>query len=318
MEAAGRCYGPALAIPLLTRARRALRGVALRGLVALFAGLPLRTALALASGLSWCGWRLAVQTRRRMLAHLAIAFPALSAAEREALGQASLRHLAWLVAEMLSVRSYDSALERYVSFAPGAEARLRQVMAEGRGLVMVSGHIGHWELLARRLVRAGIPCATVARSGTNPIVHAVLDRFRAEGRFEVLLREDPGTARAIIRSLREGKLLGLLIDQDTVVQGLFVPFFGRPAWTPRAAGDLALRFRAPVAVIWSRRRGPGAGDGHELSIELVPYDAAAADRGAESERITAACTARLEAAIRARPEEWVWMHERWKTRPAAA
>jgi Kdo2-lipid IVA lauroyltransferase/acyltransferase len=238
-----------LAVPLLTRLRRALRGVALRGLVAVFAVLPLRTALALASGLSWFGWRLAGQTRRRVLAHLAIAFPGLPPAERSRLGQACLRHLAWLIAEMLSIRSYDSELERYVTFAPGAEALLRQVMAEGRGLVMVSGHIGHWELLARRLVRAGIPCATVARSGTNPILHAVLDGFRAEGRFEVLLRDDPGTARAIIRCLRKGMLLGLLIDQDTAVQGLFVPFFGRPAWTPRAAGDLALRFRAPVAVI---------------------------------------------------------------------
>jgi lauroyl/myristoyl acyltransferase len=62
----------------------------------------------------------------------------------------------------------------------------------------------------------------------------------------------------------------LLIDQDTVVQGLFVPFFGRPAWTPRAAGDLALRFRAPVAVIWSRRRGPGAGTASRHPIEAGP------------------------------------------------
>ena len=262
------------------------------------------------------GWRLAGRTRRRMLAHLAMAFPLLTPAEREVLGRNSLRHLAWLVAEMLAVRSYDAALESYVTFAPGAEARLREVMAAGRGLVMVSGHVGHWELLARRLVRADIPCATVARSGTSPVLHSLLARFRAEGKFEVLLRDEPRTARAIIRCLRQGKLLGLLIDQDTAVQGVFVPFFGRLAWTPRAAGDLALRFRAPVAVIWSRRRGPRAGDGHELAIEVVPYDADAPDREAESVRITATCTAILEAAIRARPEEWVWMHERWKTRPA--
>lgn len=281
--------------------------------MAVFAHLPLRVALALASGLAWAGWRLARATRRRILAHLAAAFPERTPAELERLGQGCLRHLGWLVAEMLSVRAYDAALEQYVSFAPGAEERLRQLMAGGRGLIMVSGHIGHWELLARRLVRGGIPSATVARSGTSPFLHAVLERFRAEGKFEVLLRDDPRTARAIIRSLRQGMLLGLLIDQDTDVQGIFVPFFGQPAWTPRAAGDLALRFRAPVAVIWSRRRGPRPGDGHELSIEPVPYDAEAVDREAESVRITAACTALLEAAIRARPVEWVWMHERWKT-----
>jgi KDO2-lipid IV(A) lauroyltransferase len=248
-----------------------------------------------------------------MLAHLAIAFPLLTPAELDALGRRALRHLGWLVAEMLAVRSYDRDLLRYVTFAPGAEERLRALMAPGHGLVMVSGHVGHWELLARRLVRGGVPCATVARSGTSPLLHTLLSRFRAAGRFEVLLRDDPGTARAIIRTLRQGKLLGLLIDQDTEVQGTMVPFFGRPAWTPRAAGDLALRFRAPVAVIWSRRRGPRPGDGHELSLEVVPYDAEAPDREAESLRITARCTAVLEQAIRDRPEEWVWMHERWKT-----
>jgi KDO2-lipid IV(A) lauroyltransferase len=284
--------------------------------VALFAFLPLRVALALASGMARAGWWLAPGTRRSILAQLAVAYPDQTDAEREGVGRACLRHLGWFVAELLSVRSYDAELERYVGFAPGAEARLRALMAEGRGLIMVSGHIGHWELLARRLVRGGVPCATVARSGRSPFLHAVLERFRADGKFEVLLRDDPGTARAIIRCLRRGMLLGLLIDQDTDVQGVFVPFFDRPAWTPRAAGDLALRFRAPVAVIWSRRRGPRAGDGHELSIEPVPYDADAADRDAESLRITAACTARLEVAIRARPEEWVWMHDRWRTRPA--
>jgi KDO2-lipid IV(A) lauroyltransferase len=288
----------------------------LRGLVALFAFLPLRVALAVASGMAWAGWRLAVGTRRSILAHLAVAYPEQTDAERERVGRACLRHLGWLVAEMLAVRSYDADLERYVGFVPGAEARLRALMAEGRGLIMVSGHIGHWELLARRLVRGGVPCATVARSGRSPFLHAVLERFRAEGKFEVLLRDDPGTARAIIRSLRKGMLLGLLIDQDTDVQGVFVPFFGQPAWTPRAAGDLALRFRAPVAVIWSRRRGARPGDGHELCIEPVPYDAEAPDRDLESMRITATCTARIEAAIRAHPEEWVWMHDRWKTRPA--
>jgi Kdo2-lipid IVA lauroyltransferase/acyltransferase len=238
-------------------------------------------------------------------------------AEREAIGRACLVHLAWLAAEMVAVRSYADRLEEYVSFVPGAEELLREVMAEGRGLVMVSGHVGHWELLARRVTRTGIPCATVAKAGFDPKLTALIDRFREEGRFEVLLRDAPTTARAMIRCLKQGKLLGLLIDQDTRVQGVFVPFFGREAFTPRAAGDLAMRFQAPVAVVWSRRRGPLPGDGHELCIERVRYDPAAADREAASVGITAACTAILERAIRERPAEWVWMHRRWKSRPPA-
>lgn len=261
------------------------------------------------------GWIVAGKTRRLILAHLARALPAMTRARHEAIGQACLVHLAWLAAEMITIRSYAERLEEYVSFVPGAEELLREIMAEGRGLVMVSGHVGNWELLARRLVRAGIPCATVAKAGSDPRLTALVGRFRDEGNFEVLLRDAPTTARAMIRCLKQGKLLGLLIDQDTKVQGVFVPFFDRPAFTPRAAGDLAMRFKAPVAVIWSRRRGPRPGDGHELCIERVPYDASAADREAVSVGITAACTAILERAIRERPAEWVWMHQRWKKLP---
>jgi KDO2-lipid IV(A) lauroyltransferase len=261
------------------------------------------------------GWIFARDSRRLMLEHLALAFPEKTLAEREAIGRACLVHLAWLAAETVTVRSYDAHLEDYVSFVPGAEPLLHELMAQGKGLVMISGHIGHWELAARRLVRAGVRSAAIARTGPDPKVDALLNSFRTSGGVEILLREAPSTARAMIRSLKDGKLLGLLIDQDTKVQGVFVPFFGRPAFTPRAAGDLAQRFGAPVAVVWSRRRGPRPGDGHELQLEQVQYDPGAADRDAESLRITAACTAIMERAIRERPAEWVWMHERWKTRP---
>ena len=317
MDAPDRATVPRLSIPLPTRLRRALRSVVLGWLLGALSHLPLRAGLRLATAAGRIGWVVARGTRRRMLANLALALPELSAPERERIGRDCLVHLAWLAVEMLTLRDDVDRLEDYVTFAPGAEARLREAMASGRGLVMVSGHLGHWELLARRVARAGIPSATVARAGSDPRVAALIDRFRGEGNFEVLLRDAPGTARAIIRCFRQGKLLGLLIDQDTSVQGVFVPFFGRPAWTPRAAGDLALRFRAPVAVIWSRRRGPAPGAGHELQVEHVPYDAAPADAAAESLRITAACTAILERAIRERPSEWVWMHDRWRRRPPA-
>jgi KDO2-lipid IV(A) lauroyltransferase len=99
------------------------------------------------------------------------------------------------------------------------------------------------------------------------------------------------------------------------VQSVFVPFFGHPAATPRAAADLALRFGCPVVVGWSHRRGPHPGDGYVLWVEKVEYDPAPADREAEVLRITAHCTARLEAAIRQAPAEWVWMHRRWKSKP---
>jgi KDO2-lipid IV(A) lauroyltransferase len=224
-------------------------------------------------------------------------------------------YLARLAAEVATLRTYRHRLSEYVSFAPGAQERFREITARGKGLIYVTGHVGNWELMAQR-VASEWPSATIARAGNNPKLTALIGRVRAEGKVETLWREDPGTARAMIRCFKQGKLLGILIDQDTRVQGVFVPFFGRPAFTPRGAADLALRFKVPVLVGWCRRRGPRPGDGHEIDLVEEGYDPEAPDREAEVLRLTGACTARLEAAIRAAPAEWVWMHERWKTTPA--
>jgi KDO2-lipid IV(A) lauroyltransferase len=304
----------AMTVPLHKRVKRSLRSVLLRVAIRLLAFAPLRPALALATLLARVGWPLARDTRRLMLAQLAIAFPEKSSAEREAIGKASLLHLAWLAAEVATLRSYRDRIGDYVTFAPGAEARLRAAAAGGRGLLYVTGHVGNWELMAQR-VAADTPSATIARAGNDPKLTALIGRARGEGQVETLWREDPGTARAMIRCFKQGKLLGMLIDQDTNVQGVFVPFFGKPAFTPRGAADLALRFKVPVLVGWCRRRGPAPGDGHVIEIIEMPYDPEPADRDGEAARLTAACTAALEAAIRRNPAEWVWMHERWKTTP---
>ena len=96
----------------------------------------------------------------------------------------------------------------------------------------------------------------------------------------------------MLRLFKQGGTLGILIDQDIrEVQSVFVPFFGRPAATPRAAADLALRFGATVLVVTCHRRGARPGDGHRVEVVEVPYDAAPADREAEVIRLTAACVA---------------------------
>jgi KDO2-lipid IV(A) lauroyltransferase len=303
-------------VPLSKRLKRSVRSALLRALVHLVSRLPLRAALALAGAVGRVGWAVAGTTRQQILAHLEIAFPEKTAAEREAIARGSLLHLARLAAEVATLRSWRHRLRDHVTFAPGAEERLRALSAAGQGLLFVTGHVGNWELMAQR-VAGDIPSSSIARTGNDPKLTELIGRMRAEGRVETLWREDPGTARAMIRCFKQGRLLGILIDQDTRVQGVFVPFFGRPAFTPRGAADLALRFRVPVVVGWCRRRAPTPAGGHVIDLVEVPYDPAAPDREAEVVRLTAACTALLEAAIRASPEEWVWMHERWRTPPEA-
>jgi len=307
-----------MTVPIRKRVKRRVRSALLVAVARLVSLVPLRAALALARAVGWLAWRVAHGTRRQMLAQLAVAFPEKTAAEREAIARASFVHLAALAAEVVTAPRWRDRLEDYVSLAPGAEAALRAAMGQGRGMVFVAGHVGNWELLAQRVPRIGPwPASTIAKATIDPGMNKLIDEARRAGGVETLWREDPSTARAMIRCFKQGAMLGILIDQDTNVQSVFVPFFGRPAATPRAAADLALRFRAPVVVCTCRRRGPNPGDGHEIAAVEVTYDADAPDREAEAIRLTAACTAVLEAAIRRNPAEWVWMHERWKTVPPA-
>ncbi|BDG03285.1 lysophospholipid acyltransferase family protein [Anaeromyxobacter oryzae] len=302
-----------MAPPLRKQIKRRARSVLVRFAVRLLGFLPLGPALALGGFAGAVAHRLAWKTRGVALAHLALAFPEKSEAEREAIARGMFVHLARSALELAAIRSFDDRLDAYVELSP--PTLLKDVIARGRGMVFVTGHVGSWELLARRIARAGIQNAVIAKASADAALNTMAERFRAEGGVTTLWRENPDTGRAIIRTFRQGKALGLLIDQDTNVQGVFVPFFGRLAFTPRAAADLAIRFGAPVVVGTIHRKGPHPGDGHLLTVTEIPFSSDPPDREAEVVRLTAACSAALEAAIRRHPEEWVWMHERWKTRP---
>ncbi|HSM12604.1 MAG TPA: lysophospholipid acyltransferase family protein, partial [Thermoanaerobaculia bacterium] len=128
------------------------------------------------------------------------------------------------------------------------------------------------------------------------------------GRFgtRTIVRGRPGAARDLLRTLRSGGALGMLIDQDTRVEGVFVEFFGRPAWTPVGAAEIAQKLGAAVHPTFIERCPDGR---HRARIEPalgLPADPVAA---------TQAMTDRIEQQIRRVPEQWVWMHRRWRRRP---
>jgi KDO2-lipid IV(A) lauroyltransferase len=214
------------------------------------------------------------------------------------------------------MRRWAARMDSYVDAPPEAVALVESAWARRKGILFVLGHIGNWELTSR-LSRYVQPNAAIAKRSWHRSLDAFAERFRRENGVGTYWRDDPATGRAMLKLFRQGGALGILVDQDIRdVQSVFVPFFGRLAATPRAVGDLALRFGAAVLVVTCHRRGPRPGDGHRLEVVEIPYDPGAADREAEVLRITAACVAVQEGAIRRHPEEWVWMHQRWRTRPA--
>jgi KDO2-lipid IV(A) lauroyltransferase len=299
-----------MTVPLRKRIKRSVRSALVRALVRLLAFVPLRPALSLATLVGRAGWRLAPQTRRQMLAQLAIAFPERTPAEREAIGRASFVHLAWHAAELTTLRTYRARLAEYVGYAPGAEERVAEALGRGKGLVFVTGHLGAWELMAQR-VAARWPSAVIARTGNDPTMTALVGRMRAEGNLETLWREDPSTARAMIRTFKQGRPLGILIDQDTRVQSVFVPFFGRPARTPRGAAVFALKGDLPMIFVVALRQPSGR---YVMHFEEVPL-AHAGDKEAAIDATVLNFTQVLERLVREHPEQYFWQHRRWKGQP---
>ncbi|MCY1044343.1 lysophospholipid acyltransferase family protein [Corallococcus sp. bb12-1] len=296
--------------PLTKRLKRYLRYLLIAGMLRLLQFLSLGAARTL--GMTLGGWAYAIAggERRKALKSLARAFPDRSDAERDALARGAFRHLAAAALEVASSRALDEGLEALVSWPPEDRAVLEAALAKGKGVVFVSGHVGNWELLARRVAKAGYPSQSIAKESSDPRLTALVEDFRAKGGVRSIWRGQEGAARAMLRTLRSGEILGILIDQDTKVQSVFVPFFGELAATPRAAADLALRTGAAVVVGFCQRDG----EGYRLTMEEVPAPEVT-EREAAVQALTAALSQRIEAAIRRAPEQWVWMHQRWKTRP---
>ena len=292
---------------MLKRWRRELR------IRALLLGLPLLRVLPVESGaaLGWLAWYVVPRQRRLAREQLRVAFPEKSEKERSRIGRRSFANLGRAMLETARADGLD--IVRAVELGAHEETLLRAAHAEGKGVVLATGHIGAWELFARRVAALGIPCGTVAKEAHDPRLTALLGRSREGAGVKVFWRGAPMSAREILRFLKtERAMLGVLIDQDTSVAGHFVPFFGRPAFTPRAAGDLAVHLGAPLLFACAHRMARGV---HRIVVRRLEVPRTG-DRERDSLALTAAATLAIEEEIRKSPEEWVWMHPRWRTQPS--
>ncbi|MBM4378545.1 MAG: lysophospholipid acyltransferase family protein [Deltaproteobacteria bacterium] len=293
--------------------KRGLRHGLLRVALGVVSALPLDVAADFGRAFGGLAFHLLGKQRRLALEGLARAFPEWTEGERRRVAKACFRHLGQAAFELACARKLDLQAARLVEWPAADRALLDEALAEGNGVVFVTGHVGNWELLARTLGRAGYPCQTIAKETTDARTTALLERFRARGGIRTIWRGAEGAARAMLRALRGGEVLGLLIDQDTRVQSLFVPFFGHLASTPRAAADLALRTGAAVVTGYCHRQGEQTR--YRISMCRIRPPASTGDREADALGLTAVLTADIERAIREAPAQWVWMHRRWKSRP---
>jgi KDO2-lipid IV(A) lauroyltransferase len=303
--------------PLWRRLRRLTRGPrnallarAIAGVGRLLGLLPVGAGVAVGRGLGSAAYALLGTPRRFALEHLALAFPDTAPAERRRLARETFRHAGQSFAELALFGKLGRRAD-YIAFE-GLPA-LDEALAGGRGAIVVTGHVGNWELLAAGTAALGYPITVVVRRVTDLRFHHLIVRFRTAAGLEVLVRDAPDFLAGVRRALARNRLVALLIDQDTRGAGVFVPFFGRLAHTPPGAAVLALRTRVPVVTVFIERRPEG---GHVVRFAPVPLGPRRS--GAAVEELTARLTAAIEAQIRRAPAQWVWWHRRWRRRPPPA
>lgn len=257
-------------------------------------------------------FRLDGRRRRTTLENLRVAFgDELSPEARRALAVRAVEN-AFRTAYEIAVaprflRSLRSLRER-ISLTGDDDLMFADARA-GRAAVVLSAHLGNWEIFASRLQRERIPLSVVVRPVENPLLDEWAARVRG-GRASVI--EKRGAVRDGLRSLRKGTWVGLLADQNAGRHGVFVPFFGLPASTSPIAAILAVRAGVPVYFGVNRRVGRGMR--FELRLHRHETDPSA-DHRTETRRLLDAYAAHVEAWAREWPEQYMWLHRRWKTRP---
>ena len=278
------------------------------------------------TGLGWVGVRRAVRIgavigscvpwilpkpRSTAVAQLAKAFPELSDRERERILRQMFRGLGSSMAEIILMDVIANQLDDWVDFE-GLDI-MDRALAKGRGVIAVTGHIGNWELLAAGLGLKQYPLTAIATPVKGEALNQENIDLRRRVGVETVQRDGAGAAKAILRTLRSGRILGILMDQDTQGQGVVVPFFGMPAYTPVGPAALAWRTGAPVVGVFIHRGADGRHTARVRDLALPDREAVGqSGRAAWQEEATAIFNLAIEREIRERPDEWVWWHERWR------
>jgi KDO2-lipid IV(A) lauroyltransferase len=294
----------------VNRFRAGVESAAVETALALARVLPRRALLSLGANVGALAGRLDRRHAAIARDNLAAAFgDSMTEAARENVLRACWRHFGRITFDALAFPKLDrDALGSTVKVV-GLE-NARAAFDRGRGALVFSAHYGHWEAGAYAMGLLDIPFAVIARPLDNPRLDKRLIELRRGTGNEVIPKRR--AVRETMRALARGAGVAILIDQDAGADGVFVPYFGRLASTTPTLALLALRTEAPIVPVFARVEADGTITVH---IEPVVEAEPTGDRDADVLRLTARCTSIVERWARSTPEQWLWMHRRWKTRP---
>lgn len=281
-------------------------------LVRLLGALPRGMARAVGSAIGGLAYGVLGRLRSVGLRNLALALPEKVAAERERILRTEYRNLGWLLAEFCLMQGYTAErASRFIRYE-GLDNYLR-ARERGKGVLVLTGHLGAWELSSFYHSLMGYPMGMVIRRLDNPLVDRFVNHVRCLHGNRVIHKDD--FARGLIASMRAGETVGILMDTNmTPPQGVFVPFFGVQACTASGMARVAAKTGAAVVpgfLLWEESEQKYVlRFGEEMPV--VTTGEAELDALVNTE----AFTTKIEEYVRQYPEQWLWMHRRWKTRPA--
>ncbi|MAE67189.1 MAG: lipid A biosynthesis acyltransferase [Phycisphaeraceae bacterium] len=266
--------------------------------------------LALAEALGRLLYRCDRRHRERARDHLRIAFPDMSGGQIGLLARRSFEHFVKLAIEvchaprMLNAASWPDR----VHLNPMAQAI--ELFCSSRPFLMVTGHLGNWEVLGYQLALLGVPISAIARPLDNPMIGRWLFGIRQQRGMRIITKW--GAAERMPRELDAGRSLGFIADQNAGDRGTFVPFFGQLASAQKSIGLLALQRNLPIVCGYAYRTGP-------LRFEIGTSDVIYPDDWQSAVDplyyVTARYTHAIERMAASRPEQYLWMHRRWRSRP---
>lgn len=281
-----------------------------RAAIGIFLHVPETLALRLGEGLGWMAGVVFRIRWRTVMDHLRWAFPERDDAWRRRVARGSFRHMGRESVATFRLASSGPEEIRERTSVTGLEA-LEAAVEEGQGAIVVTGHFGNWEVGGASLAARGIPLDVVAQRQRNPLFDRALNRTRERLAMTVIERGE--APKRVLRSLRKGRVVAIVGDQNLRHGGVFVDFFGRPASTARGVAVFALRTGTPI-FLGIARREPGFPQRYRVMLERVVYHPTG-DMAGDEVRLTEAHTRHLEEQVRRTPEQYFWQHRRWKTRP---
>jgi KDO2-lipid IV(A) lauroyltransferase len=285
--------------------------LAIRLVVCVLQALSLAKAQAFARFLAWLAYRVDPRHREVARENLRHAYPAASEATIDRHVRAVYQHFCTILVEMIQIprRLHLNNWRRHLELVRGD--RVVGGLTSGRAMLIVTGHFGNWEMAGYAMGMFGFRTYAVARRIDNPHLDKFLARFRS-GTGQTILDKNTDYDR-IQQVLRDGGAIAMLSDQDAGQRGMFVDFFGRPASTFKSIALLALEYNAALVVVGVPKVGEPMR--YQVVSEEVILPEDYADRPDAAKAITQRYTAALERLVRRAPEQYFWLHRRWKHQP---